>query len=119
MYTEQVLDHFQNPRNAGELADADVTVEHSNPACDDRLRLQLKFAGGKIVAAKFKVIGCTPTYACASVMTEMIIGKNAEEAREIKPEILVEALGGLSRESMHASHLAAETLMMAVDKVHL
>jgi len=114
MYTATVLDHFNSPRNTGELDNADVTVEHSNPACGDRLRMQLKFADGCIAAMRYKVKGCTPSYACASVLSEMVIGKSPEEAMFLTPEMVVKALGGLMPGSVHASHLAAETLHAAI-----
>ncbi len=114
MYTATVLDHFNSPRNTGELENADVTVEHSNPACGDRLRMQLKFTDGRISAMRYKVKGCTPSYACASVLSEMVIGKSPEDAMLFTPEMVVEALGGLMPGSVHASHLAAETLHEAI-----
>lgn len=114
MYTTIVLDHFNSPRNTGELENADVTVEHSNPACGDRLRMQLKLTDGRVSAMRYKVKGCTPSYACASVLSEMVIGKSPEEAVLITPGKIVEALGGLMEGSLHASHLAAETLHEAI-----
>ena|SRR5579859_5345394 len=114
MYSPQVLDHFEHPRNAGELNDADVTVERSNQVCGDRLRLQLKLEGDVITEARFKVVGCTPTYACASVLTEMVTGKSADFAASVSWEKIVEALGGLPPASNHASKLAIETMRAAI-----
>jgi len=114
MYSDKVLEHFEHPRNTGELPDPDVTVEHSNPACGDQLRVQLKFADGRITAMRYKVKGCTPCYACASVLSESVIGKSPEEAMQFTPQSIVEMLGSLMPGSMHASHLAVETLHLAV-----
>jgi len=75
MYSRQLLDHFQNPRNVGELAAADATAEIENPACGDMLRLTLKFSAGRITEAQFKAKGCVSAIACGSALTELILGR--------------------------------------------
>lgn len=117
MYSAQVLDHFQNPRNAGELPDADVTVQLENPACGDILKLALKVTEGVITAARFKAKGCVPAMACASLLTEMLVGRRVEQARQLQRVQLVKAIGGLPKESVHASHLAIDVLSSALRKL--
>src|SRR5208282_5232752 len=86
MYSAQLLDHFQNPRNAGEIADADAVVEIENPACGDVLRLSLKSGEGRIMEARFKAKGCVAAIACGSVLTELVAGKTLNEARNLQRE---------------------------------
>lgn len=117
MYSQQVLDHFQNPRNAGELADADVTVQLENPACGDILKLSLRMKDGRIAEVRFKAKGCVPAMACGSLLTEMIVGKTSVEARQIKREQLEKAIGGLPKESSHAAHLAMDVLAAALKQL--
>jgi nitrogen fixation protein NifU and related proteins len=117
MYSAQVLEHFQNPRNAGELPDTDVTVQLENPACGDVLKLALKVGDGRIVAARFKAKGCVPAMACGSLLTEMLVGRSLAEARQLTREQLVDGIGGLPRESVHASHLAMDVLAAALKKL--
>jgi nitrogen fixation NifU-like protein len=114
MYSAQVLDHFQNPRNAGELAEADVTVQLENPACGDILKLALQVRDGRITDARFKAKGCVPAMACGSLLTEMLVGRSVAEARQIKREQVVKAIGGLPKESSHASHLVIDALAAAL-----
>jgi nitrogen fixation protein NifU and related proteins len=117
MYSSQLLDHFQNPRNAGDLADADGTVEIENPVCGDVIRLSLKFDAGRIAEIRFKAKGCVPAMACGSALTEMVVGKTPEEARGFKREDLVRAVGGLPQASSHAAQLALDALGAALAKV--
>ena len=114
MYSPQLLDHFQNPRNAGDLPDANVTVEIENPVCGDVIRLGVKFDTGRIAAIKFKAKGCVPSMACGSVLTEMVAGKTAEEAGRLTREDLVRAVGGLPQASSHAAQLALDALSAAL-----
>jgi nitrogen fixation NifU-like protein len=116
MYSAQVLDHFQNPRGAGELEGATVVVEVQNPACGDVMRLALRVELGVIVEARFKAQGCVPSIACGSRMVEMISGMETARAAEIRREQLVEDLGGLPEASQHASYLAMEALRAALAK---
>jgi nitrogen fixation protein NifU and related proteins len=114
MYSAQLLDHFQNPRNAGEIAGADSIAEIENPACGDVLRLTLKTGGNRILAAKFKAKGCVASIACASVLTEMISGKSLAEVRTLRREDIAAAVGGLPQGSTHAAQLALDALSAAL-----
>jgi nitrogen fixation NifU-like protein len=117
MYSAELLDHFQNPRNAGELADADATGEMENPACGDVLRLTLKISAGRITAARFKAKGCVAAIACGSALTELIIGKTPINARNLRREDVSAVLGGLPQASTHAAQLALDALCAALKSV--
>lgn len=110
MYSPQLLDHFENPRNAGDLPDADAAVELENPVCGDVIRLSLKFQDGRIREIRFKAKGCVPAMACGSALTEMVLGKTTEEARNVTSEQLANAVGGLPQASRHAAQLALDAL---------
>ena len=110
MYSSQLLDHFQNPRNAGDLPDADAAVELENPVCGDVIRLSLKLQDGRIREIRFKAKGCVPAMACGSALTEIVLGKTTEEARNVTSEQLAQAVGGLPQASTHAAQLALDTL---------
>src|ERR1700680_398342 len=84
MYSAQLLDHFQNPRNAGDVADPDAAAEVENPACGDILRLTLKITQGRITHAQFKAKGCVAAIACGSALTELMVGKTLGEARHLR-----------------------------------
>lgn len=117
MYSVQLLDHFQNPRNAGEIADADAVAEIENPACGDVLRLSLKASAGRIVQAKFKAKGCVSAIACSSALTELVVGKTLNEARELRREDVNAAVGGLPQASTHAAQLALDALSAALRRI--
>jgi nitrogen fixation NifU-like protein len=117
MYSSQLLDHFQNPRNAGDLPEADATVEIENPVCGDVIRLSLKFDADRIAAIKFKAKGCVPAMACGSALTEIVMGKTADEARRLTKEDLVRAVGGLPQASSHAAQLALDALLAALAQI--
>jgi nitrogen fixation NifU-like protein len=108
MYSERLLDHFQNPRNVGELPPPAVTVEVSNPACGDILRLAVRFDEGMAVEARYKVRGCTASIAAGSALTEWIAGKTRAELAAFRPALVEEAVGGLAAESKHAAVLCAD-----------
>jgi nitrogen fixation NifU-like protein len=110
MYSTQVLDHFQHPRNAGEVANPDASVQIENPACGDVLRLTLKVTDSRIDEIRFRAQGCVSAVACASLLTELLLGKTIAEARQLRREELVKAIGGLPEASLHASHLAMDAL---------
>ena len=114
MYSAQLLDHFQNPRNPGEVVGADAVAEIENPACGDVLRLSLKMNSGRIAEIRFKAKGCVPSMACASALTELVVGKNLEETRSLQRETLIAAVGGLPQASTHAAQLALDTLSAAL-----
>jgi SUF system NifU family Fe-S assembly protein len=114
MYSAQVLDHFQHPRNPGEVARPDASAQIENPACGDVLKLTLRVTDGRIKEIRFLAQGCVPAMACASLLTELVKGRSIAEARQLRREELVRAIGGLPRASTHASHLALETLAAAM-----
>jgi len=115
-YSDEFKDHLAHPRNAGELADADVVVEETNPVCGDRLRLSLRIHDRRIEAARFLAYGCPPTLACGSAIAGMIEGMTIEEALKLTKKEIVEATGGLSSRKQHAASLAIETLNSALAK---
>ena len=117
VYSAQLLDHFQNPRNAGELPDADATVEIENPVCGDVIRLSLKLDAGRI-EIKFKAKGCVPAMACGSALTQMVLGKTAEDARMLTREDLVSALFRMPSVPSHAAQLALDALSAALARKH-
>jgi len=110
MFNEAVLDHFRNPRNAGELPGATITVEVSNPVCGDILKLSACIERGSILEARFLCRGCTTSIACASLLTEKISGLSVAEARSLTPESLSQALGGLPQATFHGALLAIDAL---------
>jgi NifU-like protein involved in Fe-S cluster formation len=115
-YSSTFNDHIANPRNAGELPDANAIGEERNPVCGDRLRLSLRVENDRIVAATFLAYGCPPTLVCGSILTELITGKTIEQAALLTRKELVEALGGLPSRKQHAAALAIETLRAALSK---
>ena len=114
MYSPQLLDHFEHPRNAGDIETPDASVQLENPACGDVLKLTLIIREDRIAQIGFRAKGCVPAMACASLLTELAKGKTIEEARALSGEELVSAIGGLPEASTHASHLAIETLAAAL-----
>jgi nitrogen fixation protein NifU and related proteins len=119
MYSALLLDHFQNPRNGGDVAGADASVEIENPVCGDVLRLTLKIEAGRIAQIGFKAKGCVPSMACASALTEMVAGKSIDDARGVHCDDLIAAVGGLPQASTHAAQLALEALSAALKQVTL
>ncbi len=117
MYSAQVLDHFQNPRNPGEVANPDAIAQVENPACGDILKLTLRIDDGCIAEIRFLAKGCVPAIACGSALTELVKGRTVEEAHALKREELVDALGGLPEASSHASHLAMDTLAKMLGQI--
>jgi nitrogen fixation protein NifU and related proteins len=117
MYSAQLLDHFQNPRNAGELPDADAVAEIQNPVCGDVIRLTLKIRADRIEQIRFKAKGCVPAIACGSALTELTLGKPAPEARRIRRDDLIAAVGGLPPASTHAAQLALDALSSALAQI--
>jgi nitrogen fixation NifU-like protein len=119
MYSAQLLDHFQNPRNAGEIAGADAAAEIENPACGDVLRLTLKVSEGRITQAQFKAKGCVAAIACGSALTELVEGKTLNEAKNLRRENISAAVGGLPQASTHAAQLAVDALSAALCDIKL
>ena len=114
MYSPQLLDHFEHPRNPGEIEAADAIAEIENPACGDVLRLSIRIAAGKIADIRFRAKGCVASIACASALTELVRGKNVKDAQALRRERLIDALGGLPQASTHAAQLAIDTLYAAL-----
>jgi nitrogen fixation protein NifU and related proteins len=108
LYSEAFLDHFKNPRNVGELATPAITVEISNPACGDILRLSARFDDGKIAEVRYKVRGCTASIASGSALTLWMKGKTRADLATLKPEMVEAAVGGLIPESKHAAALCVD-----------
>ena len=117
MYSPEVLDHFEHPRNAGEVAEPDASVRIENPACGDVLKLSLKVACGRIEEIRFLAKGCVCSMACASALTELAQGKTIQQARELTREQLTLAVGGLPPASAHAAHLAIDGLTAALGQL--
>ena len=108
MYSPQLLDHFQNPRNAGQVLNPDAAVQIENPACGDILKLSIRISDDRIAEIRFLAKGCVPAMACASLLTELLVGRTLEAARKLRREELVLKIGGLPEASVHASHLAVD-----------
>ncbi len=117
MYSARLLDHFQNPRNPGEIANPDAVAEVENPACGDVLRLTLRIHSGRIAEIRFKAKGCVPSMACASALTELIAGKTLTESRALQRDTLIAAVDGLPQASTHAAQLALDTLAAALRQI--
>jgi nitrogen fixation NifU-like protein len=117
MYSAQVLDHFEHPRNAGAVESPDARVRTENPACGDILELSLKISDGRIEEIRFLAKGCVASMACASALTELVRGRSIAQARGLGREEIVGAVGSLPAASLHASHLALDALAAALDQL--
>lgn len=115
MYSEKVMEHFANPRNVGEIPDADGVGEVGNPDCGDIMKIYIKVKDNIIEDIKFKTFGCGAAIATSSMVTEMAKGKSLEEALKLSNKQVAEALGGLPPIKMHCSNLAADALQAAVN----
>jgi nitrogen fixation NifU-like protein len=115
LYSEKVMEHFKNPRNVGEIENADGIGHVGNPVCGDIMELYIKVNGSTIIDARFKTFGCGAAIATSSMITEMVKGKRIEEALEISNRTVAEALGGLPPVKMHCSVLAEEALKLAIE----
>jgi len=113
-YSEKVMEHFQHPRNVGEIPDASGIGNVGNPVCGDIMRLYIKVENDVITDAKFKTFGCGAAIATSSMVTELVKGKNLKEALEVSNRAVVEALGGLPPIKMHCSVLAEDALRSAI-----
>jgi nitrogen fixation NifU-like protein len=114
VYSEKVMDHFANPRNVGEIADADGVGKVGNPQCGDVMWLYIKVKGDIITDIKFKTFGCGAAIATSSMITEMAKGKTLAEAKKISRQNVAEELDGLPPQKMHCSNLAADALREAI-----
>ncbi len=115
MYTKEVMDHFTNPRNMGEIENADGVGEVGNAKCGDIMKMFLKIENGIIVDAKFKTYGCASAIATSSIATEMVKGHSVEEALALSNKAVVEALGGLPTHKIHCSVLAEQAIKAALE----
>ena len=115
MYSEKVMDHFMNPRNVGEIENADGVGQVGNPKCGDIMKMYLKIENGIIQDAKFKTFGCGAAVATSSMATELVKGKTIEEALKITNKAVAEALDGLPPVKMHCSNLAEEAIKAAIE----
>lgn len=116
MYSPELLDHFQNPRNAGEIEDPDAQARVENPVCGDILEVSMKLDGDKIADIRFLAKGCVPSMACGSAITELAKGKTIAEARGIRREELIQKLAGVPEASTHAAQLAIDALSALLRK---
>ena len=114
IYGARVLDHFQNPRNAGTLSNPDLVGEAGNPVCGDRMRLYLKLVDGRVAEARFQTFGCSVAIAASSVLTEIVFGRSRDELTRIRNTDIVTALGGLPEAKVNCSVLAEEALKSAL-----
>ena len=117
MYSAQLLDHFEHPRNPGEVSNPDASVQLENPACGDILKLTMKVANGLILEIGFLAKGCVPAMACGSALTELVKGRTVAAASQLRREELVQSVGGLPEASTHASHLAMDALAAALKQL--
>ncbi|MBE5783206.1 MAG: Fe-S cluster assembly scaffold protein NifU [Clostridiales bacterium] len=115
MYSEKVMDHFSNPRNVGEIPDANGVGTVGNAKCGDIMKMYLKVENGVIVDVKFKTFGCGAAIATSSMATEMVKGKTLEEALQLTNKAVADALDGLPPVKMHCSLLAEEAIHAAVE----
>ena len=115
MYTEKVMDHFSNPRNIGEIENADGVGEVGNPVCGDMMSFYINVKDNKITDIKFKTFGCVAAIAVSSMVTEMALGKTLDEAKKITKKSVAESLDGLPKEKMHCSNLGADALNKAIE----
>lgn len=117
MFNDIVLDHFRNPRNAGDLPDATHTVEVTNPVCGDVLRLAVRWEEGRVSSVRFKTQGCVAAIASSSVLTELLAGRSVPEIRRITPQEISESLGGLPPATFHAAQLCCDGLAALLTKL--
>jgi nitrogen fixation NifU-like protein len=115
MYTDKVMDHFSNPRNIGEIENADGVGEVGNPVCGDMMSFYINVEDDKIADIKFKTFGCVAAIAVSSMVTEMAKGKTLDEAKKITKKSVAESLDGLPKEKMHCSNLGADALAKAIE----
>ena len=115
MYTDKVMDHFSNPRNIGEIENADGVGEVGNPVCGDMMSFYISVTDNKIADIKFKTLGCVAAIAVSSMVTEMAMGKTLDEAKKITKQSVAESLDGLPKQKMHCSNLGADALAKAIE----
>jgi nitrogen fixation NifU-like protein len=114
MYSEKVMDHFMNPRNVGEIKDADGIGEEGNPVCGDMMTFYIKVKDNRLEDVKFQTFGCGAAVAVSSIVSEMAKGKTLEEALTITPSLVAQELEGLPKNKYHCSNLGAQALRKAI-----
>ena len=114
-YNQKVMDHFMNPRNVGEITDADGEGTVGNPVCGDLMTFYIKVNNGRIGDVKFKTFGCGAAIAVSSIVSEMAKGKTLDEAMKITNKIVAKELGGLPKNKLHCSNLGADALHKAIE----
>jgi nitrogen fixation NifU-like protein len=114
IYTEKVMDHFRNPRNMGDIKDADGVGTVGNPRCGDVMAIYIKVKDDRIIDIKFKTFGCTAAIASSSIATELVKGKTLDDAMKLTRDEVANELGGLPAVKMHCSNLAADALHAAI-----
>ncbi len=115
MYNDKVMDHFTNPRNVGEIQEADGAGQVGNPVCGDVMRITIKVQDGRIADIKFRTFGCGAAIATSSMVTELVKGMTLDDALKVSNKAVAEALGGLPTPKMHCSNLAADALHKAIE----
>ena len=115
IYSEKVMDHFMNPRNVGEIENADGIGEEGNPVCGDMMTFYIKVDDSRLSDVKFKTFGCGAAIAVSSIVSEMAMGKTLDEARTITPALVAKKLDGLPKNKHHCSNLGAQALNKAID----
>ena len=115
LYRDTVMDHFMNPRNAGEIENPDGVGEVGNPLCGDMMTFYIKVDEGRLSEVKYKTFGCGAAIAVSSMISEMAVGRTLEEAMEITRESVADRLGGLPEQKMHCSNLGADALHKALE----
>ena len=115
MYNSTVMDHFLNPRHAGEITDADGIGEVGNPSCGDVMKLYIKVRDNRLVDVRFKTFGCAAAIATSSAAAEMVMGKTVDEAERLTKEEVANMLGGLPEQKMSCSNLAPDAIRAAIN----
>jgi len=115
VYSEKVMEHFMNPRNVGEIEDADGIGEEGNPVCGDLMTFYINVEDNRLSDIKFKTFGCGAAIAVSSIVSEMAMGKTLDEARKITPALVAKELEGLPKNKYHCSNLGAQALNKAID----
>ena len=113
-YSDLVMEHFEHPRNAGDLEDADGEASTSNPVCGDRMRVMIRVSGGHVAEVRWRTRGCPPAIATSSFASEMVQGWTLEQVEALTRDAIADAIGGLPRDKVHCSVLAADALKAAV-----
>ena len=115
LYSDKVMDHFSNPRNVGEIENADGVGEVGNPVCGDMMTFYIKVKDNRLEDVKFKTFGCGAAIAVSSIASEIAKGKTLEEAKKITPQLVADELQGLPKNKFHCSNLGAEAINKAIE----